>query len=278
MTYLLFDIGGTNMRLAVARQTKSLSALTIVRRPRNFATGIRLIKKLAGNLAAGRKIDLVVGGMAGVLDKEHTRLLRSPHLQSWVNKPLQRELSRALEAPVCLENDADLIGLGEAVSGAGRGHSIVASIAIGTGIGGTRIVDGRIDHNVFGFEPGHHFLNIGIRKHQHISPHPGDWESLVSGSAMKTRFGRPAEKINQKAIWREMAQYVAYGLVNVSVFWSPNIIVLGGSLMKRLPLSEIRRYYKKYFKMFPTLPRIVRSKLDDRAGLYGALKLINNDK
>lgn len=274
----LFDLGGTNIRLAVSHDGRTLGRPVIIHRPRGFASGVKLIKRTADQLLSGTQPGLVVGGIAGVLDRRKTTLYRSPHLNDWVRKPIKRELERVLGAPVCLENDADLIGLGEANFGAGRGHSIVASIAIGTGIGGTRTVDGQIDRNALGFEPGHHYLDISIRKHKHISPHPGDWESLVSGSAMRLRYGKPAEQVTDKRIWKEMAERVALGLINVGMFWSPDIIVLGGSLMKRLPLGVIRRIHRQRFKLYPQVPKIVRSKLGDRAGLYGGLAFANKTR
>ena len=58
-----------------------------------------------------------------------------------------------------LANDSDLDGLGEATVGAGKGFNIVAYITVSTGIGGVRIVGGKIDVSTYGFEPGHQIID-----------------------------------------------------------------------------------------------------------------------
>lgn len=57
-----------------------------------------------------------------------------------------------------LANDADLVGLGEAVYGAGKGYKVVAYFTVSTGVGGARIVNKRIDKGVFSFEPGWQYV------------------------------------------------------------------------------------------------------------------------
>ena len=59
-----------------------------------------------------------------------------------------------------IANDTAVVGLGEAHRGAGIGYNIVTYITVSTGVGGTRIVDGRIDRRIYGFEPGHQTIDI----------------------------------------------------------------------------------------------------------------------
>lgn len=266
------------MRLAVSRDDRRIGRMVKIKKPERYSDGIKAIQKAAFELSDGQPIKGVVGGIAGVLDKKHTQLYRSPHLKGWLGKPLKRELERIFKAPVWLENDADLIGLGEAHCGAGRGYSIIASIAIGTGIGGTRIVDGRIDRNALGFEPGHQYLDISIRKHKHVSPHPGDWESLVSGSALRLKYGRPAEQISDPKVWNKMNELIGLGLINICLLWSPEVIILGGSLMNKLSLVQCRQIVKRRLKLYPAIPKIVRSRLGDQAGLLGALAYLKQQR
>ncbi|OHA65822.1 MAG: hypothetical protein A3D64_01030 [Candidatus Wildermuthbacteria bacterium RIFCSPHIGHO2_02_FULL_49_9] len=51
-------------------------------------------------------------------------LVASLHITSWVGKPLKRELEYVFRAPVRVENDTALVGLREAVRGAGQGYPI----------------------------------------------------------------------------------------------------------------------------------------------------------
>ena len=175
-------------------------------------------------------------------------------------------------APVFLENDAALTGLGEVWYGAAKGKKIAVFITVSTGVGGSRIVNGKIDANFFGFEPGHQILDIGacsgkICKDSYLL-------NRISGSAIKKRFNKKPEEISSKKIKDDLSRWLAIGLNNAIVFWSPEIIVLGGSIMNIIPLDKVRGHLRKILKIFPAPPPIKKAALGDLGGLYGALILL----
>ena len=259
--FLLFDIGGTNMRIASSRDLKSLETTHAVKTPRIFEEGIALFKKIGREIARGEKIQAVCGGIAGPLNKTKSRILNAPNLSGWNKKPLKEKLTEAFDCPAFIENDATVAGLGEAHFGAGAGRRIVAYLTISTGVGGARIVNGRIDENALGFEPGH----------QIIDKNGTTLESLISGSGLSKRYGKTVSAIKNEAIWNETACLLAIGIANTIVYWSPDIVILGGSLMKTISLPNVRTHLKKTLTIFQSLPSVVRSKLGDSAGLYGAM-------
>ncbi|TAN58722.1 ROK family protein [Patescibacteria group bacterium] len=187
------------------------------------------------------------------------------NLRGWSKKPLAKELKKIFGAPVLLENDAGLAGLGEAVYGAGKGKKIVAYLTISTGVGGARIVDEKIDKNAFGFEPGHQIVFLN-KKFTTL-------ENIASGTAIEKKYGKKPFEIFDAKIWDNVAKDLAYGLHNVAVLWSPDIIILGGSMMKKIgiPVERVKFHLSKILKIFPKSPLIKKSKLGDLAGLYGAL-------
>lgn len=272
--YLVFDIGGTKMRVAVSEDSKILAVTKVISTPKDFSEGINIIKQVAEELANGQKIQSIAGGVAGPLDKEKTMLIASPHIASWIGKPLKAELEKLFGCPVYLENDADLAALGEANSGAGVDYKIVAYLTIGTGVGGSRVVDKKIDRNSLGFEPGH----------QIIVPHGnpcncggnGHLESYISGSGLERTYNLRGEDIKDSKIWDQVARYLSIGLNNVTVFWSPDIIILGGSVMQSINIESVRMYLKEFLTIFPTAPEIKLTRLGDSAGLYGGLALTSD--
>lgn len=275
MTGLLFDIGGTNIRLAITRGEKRFLKPVMIKTPQRFSEGMKTIVSISKQLARERRITIAAGGIAGTLSTQQDRMVNSPHLQNWVGKPFLRSLSRALQAPVILENDSALVALGEAIYGAGRGHRIVAYLGIGTGLGGARIVDGRIDHTALGFEPGHQIIDRKSKARCRCGRY-GDMESLVSGTAFERRFHKLPKDITDSKVWHEAAQTLAIGLSNVMVMWSPNIIVLGGSMMKKpgIDISDVRQALFENLKGFLPLPQLVQATLGDVGGLYGAVELL----
>lgn len=274
--YLVFDIGGTNMRVATSVDGNTLSSTKIVPTPKEFEDGIQIIRQIASELKGTEKINAVAGGIAGPLDKEKTMLVKSPHVTNWVNKPLKSELEKIFNCPVYLENDTALVGLGEATTVAAEDKNIVAYITVSTGVGGARIVDGKIDKNSLGFEPGHQVTlpngapcNCGG---------VGHLETLVGGFYLERTYKQKPEEIKDPKIWNKVARYLGLGLCNTIVHWSPNIVILGGAVMKSVDLNKVKIYLKEYLTIFPQSPEVILAKFDTDGGLYGALQLINQLK
>lgn len=269
--YILFDIGGTKIRVAAKDDTDSFSVPRIEPTPQNFEEGMAIIVQHASALAGGEPIEGVVGGVAGTIDSINGTVLNKRHLPGWEGKPLQKHLSEALGAPVVIENDAAMVGLGEAVYGAGRGFSIVAYLTISTGVGGARIVDGAIDENARGFEPG----RMIIDPDNTLCPEcPGnELEDYVSGTAVEKRFGKKPYEITDPAVWDELAKFLAYGINTTIAYWSPDIVVLGGSMMRDvgIHIEDVEKHLKNIFKITTTFPPIRKAELGDVGGLYGAL-------
>jgi len=74
-----------------------------------------------------------------------------------------------------------------------------------------------------------------------------------------------------------MAKTLAYGLNNIMVMWSPDIIILGGSMMKEIgiPVEAVRRHLTDINKVFPNIPEIEKTDFGDFVGLYGAMALVH---
>lgn len=280
MTYLLFDIGGTKMRVAVSQDLSKLGDVSILETPKNFKEGMLRFREMVNRVSRGKKIEAAAGGVAGPLDKKKTKLVNSPNIQGWINKPLKSALEKAAGAPVFLENDADLGGLGEAIFGAGRNKDIAVYITIGTGVGGTRVVCGKIDRSAMGSEPGHQIVpcrSPNVLSRYHDNAMRGEYSTIddcISGAAIYRRYKKLPSEIMDKKIWDEAAQILAIGLNNTIAHWSPDVIVLGGAIMDKISIGRVCFYLKKIFKIFPKIPLIKKTKLDDVSGLYGAMALL----
>ncbi|MCP6726458.1 MAG: ROK family protein [Patescibacteria group bacterium] len=268
--YLLFDIGGTKTRIALSKDGKKFEEPVIFKTPQKFKQGISVFQKTAKELTKGEKIVKAAGAISGPLNKEHSMVINASNLKDWNNKPLQKELEKILSTPVVIENDASLVGLGEAVYGAGKGYDIVAYITVSTGVGGARIVNKKIDASSMGFEPGHQIINIGEEGFK-------DLESYISGADIKAKYGMEPYEIENEAVFEELAEVLAYGLNNTIVHWSPDIVVLGGPMITgdpAIPFKSIQKHVSNILKIFPTPPVIKKAELDSTGGLYGALVLL----
>lgn len=277
MNYILFDIGGTKTRIALAHDCESFGEPRIVDTPKDFDTAIRLLKDVSFELTGGENIDHAAGDVAGVFSRDRAVILKSPHLPGWNGKNVKYAIETALSTEVSLANDAAVVGLGEAVYGGGKGYDIVAYITVSTGVGGVRIVNGKIDSSAMGFEPGHQIFDASGGFHKDSVGGLGlDLEGYVSGSAITERYNKKPYEITDKQFWNDMARLLAYGLNNTIVHWSPDVVVLGGSMMKEIGISvdEVKSHLGGILRIYPELPHIVHSELGDIGGLYGALAFI----
>jgi predicted NBD/HSP70 family sugar kinase len=272
---ILFDIGGTKMRLSYSKDGETLGDVRIMPRPESFDEATELFIATAKEFAGDDTIEAIAGGIAGIVDSEKGVIVDAPNISAdWIGKPLGNTLSQALGAPVYMANDAAIVGLGEAVVGAGRGNDIVAYITVSTGVGGARIVSGDIDEHALGFEPGHQIIDADATLFPDMKK-PYDLEDMVSGSGVEKRFEKKPYEIPQEdLLWSELAKYLAIGLHNINVQWSPDIFVLGGMMMignPNIPLASVEKEFQKLQDVMPALPPIVLATLGDIGGLHGAL-------
>lgn len=276
--YLLFDIGGTSSRIAVSKDGKQFAGdPVIIDTPQEYETGISTFITEAKKLIGDASVTVITGGIAGPFDRTHGCLLASPNLPQWVGKPVVADLSEGLHAPAKFENDSALVGLGEVHYGAGRGYDIVAYITVSTGVGGVRIENGRIDERSLSFEPGHQIIDIDNTFME--NPQGNDLESYIGGRAIEKRMGKKPYEITDEGFWDEIARVLAVGLHNTIMHWSPEIIVLGGSMTKEIGIDIERTqfYLKQYSNIFPALPLLIKAELGDIGGLYGALVYAQQD-
>lgn len=278
--YILFDIGGTKTRVAASDDLRTFHEPIKFETPLTFAEGMRKIIETIDVVRAGKSVTAIAGGIRGPLNHEKTGIISERKLTDWVGRPVVATLATHFGAPTFLENDTAIVGLGEAVFGAGKGHEIVAYHTVSTGVGGARFVHGRLDVTSVGFEPGHQLLDIDRSVLGHAIPHT--LENLVSGTALEKRRGKkPYEIAQEDPVWDELALWLAHGLKNTVVYWSPNIIVLGGSMVvgdPRIFLDDIRRHTEEVLAGLLPCPPIVDAAFRDDGGLYGAMALIESKK
>lgn len=281
MSYVLFDIGGTKTRVSVSNDLKTFAEPVKFKTP---STCKELVDSLVETVRSLTEADIraIAGGIRGVLDADKTMMVHDPGgmLKAFEEEPLSALLKKKLKAKVFLENDTALVGLGEAHYGAGKGYDIVAYHTVSTGVGGARIDHGVIDAYGSGFEPGHQILDID---HTILGDDTeATLENLISGTALEARAGmKPYEVPQSDAIWDQLAEYFGYGLRNTILYWSPEVIVLGGSMIvgnPRIRLEDIIRHTHAIVGDTAPVPEIVDATLGDYGGLYGAMALLNADR
>lgn len=264
--YIVVDIGGTKTRVARSDDLEKLGEPVIIDTPKKYTDGIADIIRICRQLSGADAIDAIAMDVTGLVSEDGKVPLTSPHLPDWREKPLARELEAALSTRVDLLNDTAQVGLGEAMYGAGKGAHILVYATVSTGVNGVRIVDGKIDPATYGFEIGGQYLSIGESAKT--------LEELVSGRAVQEKYEMSPRHIEKDSpVWEELAMIYAYGLHNTILHWSPDRVVLGGSMFNEIgiPVERVKFHIGEIMRKFPTLPEIVHSELGDIGGLWGGI-------
>lgn len=263
--YIIIDIGGTNTRIARTDDKESFGEPIIFATPQNFDEWFAITIGHIASLSGGSQISSIVAGIAGTFTEDGSTLYKAPHLPEWKGVNLQEKLGGWFNCEVKLLNDTAIVGLGEAVFGSGKGYDIAVYITISTGVGGVRIVDGKIDRNKFGFEIGHQIIGKGV-----------ELEYYLAGSSHAKRFGMPSREIKDKEFWKEVDYYTAVLAANTTMYWSPAVIIFGGPVVNDIHLDEVEKTTKELAFMYETTPHIVRSSLGALGGIYGGMAYLKS--
>lgn len=284
--YIVIDIGGTKTR--IGRCDDLDGSVEIIEKFPTPDTADVGMEKIIGHITVlEADVEGVCIGIAGAVDREKKVLLTAPNLPGWTNQPLAAYFSGiVLTDNVLVANDTDLGGLGEAVGGAGEAAGITAYLTVGTGVGGTRIVNGRLDTARFGFEPGHQIIDLSdflaIGGDQPAEGFvPGHLEYYVSGHIIEHNTGQDPVDVKDEALWAEFQDRLVAALNNVIVMWSPDVVVLGGSMIIRnefLSFAYMQKALEKKLQIFPEVPTLQRAVLQDDAGLVGARELLRQHR
>lgn len=151
------DLGGTNVKTAVV--SRDGRVLGKDSRPTEADKGLdavidRMVEGVDAALAAAkldRKAMLAVGvGAPGPMNWQTGVVFAPPNLPGWDNVPLADLMTRRLDAPVFVDNDANVACYGEFWSGAGQGVDSMVLLTLGTGVGGGIVVFGKLLRGIDG--------------------------------------------------------------------------------------------------------------------------------
>jgi glucokinase len=155
-TALGVDIGGTKIAAGLVRARGLIGGVRTVET--NAAEGPAAVLgraiELAQTFLTERRdgMPTTVGvASGGWMDQSKGRVVAATDLlPGWTGTALRGEFERAAGLPAVVLNDVHAMGLAEARLGAGRGHRVCLSVAVGTGIGGAITIDGQLFEGAHG--------------------------------------------------------------------------------------------------------------------------------
>jgi glucokinase-like ROK family protein len=266
-----------------------------------------LEKMLQENNLSSEKLNGIGIGVPGPVDFSVGTLVSPPIMPGWDRYPIIQTMQQWFPtAKVVVDNDVNVMALGEIYQGAGKGVDNLIFVKIGTGIGAGIICEGKIYRGSSGCagDIGH----IGVNKSGPLCHcgNQGCLEAVAAGPAIAERSLIAAQagkspillkhyEENGKAlrcedvgdaaregdalaieVIRESGQFVGDVLAGLVNFFNPGMIVIGGGVsnLGNLLLSSIRQTV--LIRSLPLATRdlhIVFSEIGPDAGVIGAINL-----
>ena len=250
--------------------------------------------------AQGLRVRGVAVGAPSIVHFPEGVVIWSPTL-GWQNLPLDDILEEELGVPVFIENEVNLIALGESWRGAGQGLSNLVCISLGEGIGAGLILNGRLYRGAgsaageIGYMiPSERFLgqqydtfgcleeiagSLGIIKRAQERINAGESSLLnqkSNGSDPNTLTIRKVLGAARQgdalacAVVSETVDYLSVAIANLTSLLAPERIIISGELAEFADLF-IEPIGKRMQGLIPHTPDIVVSELKLDAIIFGAV-------
>jgi glucokinase len=293
MSYLAFDIGGTQVRAALATGQQIIASRSEPWPPERSADDdLTFVAELADRLLAEHAppTPLRTAGVAlAALVDERGAVVSWPNRPSWRGLPFRTLLQTRLGLPVAIEDDANAAALAEHIDGAARGFRDALVIMAGTGIGAGLILNGRLHRGRRGWagELGH--LTMQIDGPECACGRRGCLQMLASGRALErvavaqgwpsaaalTRAAAHGEPAAVAAV-ADAGRWLGLAAANAVNLLDLEAVVIGGGLsaLDDPWWSAIQTMLDAQVLNATHRPIILRkATLPDSAGLLGAMHL-----
>jgi glucokinase len=294
------DVGGTTVAAGLVtadgQVLEHVQAPTHARGPGSaLETIVEVLDRLRDRARArGVAVSGVGVGIPGTVDAERGVVgVDVNYVPELAGAPLAERLGARVDAPVFVDNDVNALVLAEWTWGAGRGARSLVMLALGTGVGGGIVLDGRLQRGAAGSagELGH--VPIDFDGPPCICGGRGCLKAFVSGTDIarraEERLGRPvgaAEvfrlaatgQAEAAAIVDEVCRALGAGLAVIVNGLNPERVLLAGSVAKSLrPLeARIRASLADYaFAAAIAATRLEILSLDKDATVRGGAALVH---
>ncbi|WP_405578916.1 ROK family protein [Streptomyces sp. NBC_01190] len=291
------DLGATHSTVAVAGLGGGVLAentrdVDIDDGPEAVLTGVH--EQLGDLLAAAghpaEHVRAISVGVPGPVEATTGTVVRPPIMRGWDGYRVPGFFAGRYDAPVLVDNDVNMMALGEYGHRPATAHLLYVKVGTGIGCG---IVSGGVVHRGASGAAGD-IGHIPVPGHDHVLCHCGNTgcvEAVASGAAVAATLreaGLPAEHaadvvrlvaagdpLARRQV-RLAAQRIGEVLASLVSFWNPDTIVLGGSIASLHDdlLADIRAaVYRRALPLATRTVAIETTLLGRRAGIEGAHRL-----
>ena len=282
--YISVDIGGTAIKYGMIREDGEILSRNVIDTEAHKG-GSAILNKVEKIVEQHRMQENLCGiciSTAGIVDTEKGIITyAAPLIPDYTGTEYKRVLEDKFQIPCEVENDVNCAGLAEYYSGASAGSKIAVMLTVGTGIGGSIVIDGEIFRGFSGSACEVGYMNI----------QGGDFQSLGAASILTKKVAdwkkEPRERWNGYRIFEaakegddlciraidEMTDTLGQGIANICYVVNPEVVVLGGGIMaqEQFLREKIEASIATY--LLPEIAchtRLAFAKYQNDAGMLGA--------
>ncbi|HEK9989892.1 ROK family protein [Streptococcus equi subsp. zooepidemicus] len=281
MTLLCIDIGGTSTKFATCRKGK-LEKQSSCPTPHSLEGFYRMLDE---RLAYYRteKLSGIAISSPGAVNKKTGSVEGASALPYIHGFPIRQDLEKRFGLPISMENDANCAALAESALGAGQGASSIAMLVLGTGVGGSLVINGRIYYgaHLFGGEFGFMVMNeryqifseLGtvVNMAKRYSQIINDGKSYTGKEVLELADQGDSVALKERQVF---LQSLAMGVFNIQHAFDPDRILIGGGVSQAdflLPAleAELDKLYQ-LVSISNLRPQLAVCQFKNEANLLGA--------
>ena len=254
------DTGGTKTLVTAFSRDGQVGEMVKFPTPKKEADYLETLTSTLQSRYGGQRIEAVVIAMPAIVRDGTAIWCNNLH---WKNFNVKKALTGVLgNAPIYVENDANLAGLAETRS---REPMPLSSlyVTVSTGIGTGMTTNGVIDPGLRNSEGGRMLVEYNGRLRE--------WESFASGKAIYHAYDKYARDITSKKTWNEIADRISRGFLVAIPLIQPDIIIIGGSIGTYFDNygDQLKSILTAHLPEHIPCPKLVPAKHPEQAVIYG---------
>jgi predicted NBD/HSP70 family sugar kinase len=231
------DIGGTTIKFALWENEK-LNNFTKTKTPDNLSDFYKALKSGLKKVANDKSIDGVAISSPGAVNKT-TGIIEGVSAVSYIhNFNIREELKKIFKLPITIENDANCAALAEITDGAGKNNNSIVVIVIGSGIGGSVVINRKIWHgyHLLGGELGYTINNSKEMKTLSTIASPVEIGKRYSNMMNQDYSGQEVLRLAKKGELKAKAEVknavsaLAQAIFNIQYTLDPEKVLIGGAI------------------------------------------------
>jgi glucokinase-like ROK family protein len=313
LRFAAVDLGASSIDVEVTNGR--LEPLVAYSEPADIRSGPKVILHRVNELLAKARVEGVferldgIGiGVPGPVSYRDGVPVAPPIMPGWDRFPVRESLTREHGCPAVVDNDVNIMALGERHAGVAHSVDDFLFVKIGTGIGCGIYLNGGVYRGIDGCAGDIGHIQVDVHGPICSCGNPGCLEAIFSGAALARNALAAARSGDSPALAERLAvagqltardvadgaaegdvtcvrlirdggQRVGLVLAGLVSFANPSMIVIGGGLARlgHILLAEIRSVvYRRSLPLATGNLPVVLSELGPRAGVTGAAVLASD--